>query len=154
MRYFRKLKIFDEKHKSELIDTFLYHALKDTDFDYYYDYQADHSTKNKYHGNIDFLIYNKKHKIPIIPVIKAKRMQDPLYKDYEDHFNISEAVGTSLWCFNNMMTIDKEITLTRAIITNGNKWQLIEIRKDGGFDKTGIYKADNKFEKIYEDQHC
>ena len=27
-----------EEHKSELIDTFIFEALKTTDFDYYYDY--------------------------------------------------------------------------------------------------------------------
>ena len=49
--------------------------MKDTDYDYYYNYNALSSKHNPYHGRIDYLIYNKKseNKLPLIPVIKADR---------------------------------------------------------------------------------
>ena len=55
-----------------MIDVFLYEALKDTDYDYYYNYECKPSKSCVYHGTADFLIYNKNNKIPIIPVITAK----------------------------------------------------------------------------------
>lgn len=40
MRYFSRLQYFEDKHNDELIDTFIFEALKGTDFDYYYDYEC------------------------------------------------------------------------------------------------------------------
>lgn len=38
MKQFRKKKLFEVNDEAELIDTFLFQALKNTGFDYYYDY--------------------------------------------------------------------------------------------------------------------
>ena len=57
---------------SELIDTFLFESLKNTEFDYYYDYLCSASDAVLLHGKIDYLIYHKHHSLPLIPVIRVK----------------------------------------------------------------------------------
>jgi hypothetical protein len=43
MKEFSKLKYFEEKNENELIDSFIFEALKDTNFDYYYNYDCQAS---------------------------------------------------------------------------------------------------------------
>lgn len=52
-----------------------------------------------WHGNIDYLIYNKnsESKIPLIPVVRAKRYLNKDIGKYESNFNIYEAIGAGMW---------------------------------------------------------
>lgn len=75
MKQFKKKKLFEETDEPELIDTFLFQALKNTGFDYYYDYICQPSKDCPFHGRIDFLIYHRdsETKVPIVPVLRARK---------------------------------------------------------------------------------
>ena len=49
--------------------------MKNTEFDYYYDYECKPSKSCPFHGTIDFLIYHRDSdsKVPFIPVIRARK---------------------------------------------------------------------------------
>lgn len=156
MNEFSKRRYFsDEMSYNELIDCLIFEALKGTDFDYYYDYKCLPSTKCKFHGTVPFLIYHKAHPfhIPLIPVVKSKRVLNKLAHVYTDEWNLSEAVGVGLWALDNMKAIDKdnEIQFSRVLHTNGHVWRLYEFDAKGGFKKTGFYTPKGQFKKIYGD---
>ncbi|KRX06309.1 hypothetical protein PPERSA_06280 [Pseudocohnilembus persalinus] len=151
MRYFKNLRYFEEEHEKELIDTFLFQALKDTDFDYYYNYQAQGKL---WFGNIDYLIYNKKseNQLPLIPVVRAKRYLNKVIGKYESNFNVYEAIGAGMWAFNSSRGRDPEIQFQKVLMTDGNRWKLIQIGNDGSFEKTHVYESQiDRYFKIYND---
>ena len=70
---FSKKKYITAEDRKELTDVFLFEALKETDFDYYYDYDCLATQACKFHGRADFLIYCKSAPhLPFIPVFFAK----------------------------------------------------------------------------------
>ena len=83
----------DQDKVAELIDTFVFEALRDTDYDYYYDYQANPSRMTNFHGVIDFLIYKKKKQFPLVAVVKSKKRWDKLLEKQVDDFNPCECIG-------------------------------------------------------------
>lgn len=121
MKEFRKKRYFEEKDEAELIDTFLFQALKNTGFDYYYDYECSPSKECPFHGRIDFLIYNRdsESKVPLVPILRARKEKNSL-GEWIDKFNQAELVGAALWALTNMKAKDPSISICRAIHTNGN----------------------------------
>ena len=91
--YFQRKKTMKPSDYSELVDTFLFESLKDTDFDYYYDYLCSASDSILLHGKIDYLIYHKKKQLPLIPVIKVKQVYNRYLDMYEEHWNKAEVIG-------------------------------------------------------------
>jgi len=81
----------------ELIDAFIFEALKDTPFDYYYDYKCSASDAILLHGNIDFLIYHKAHELPLIPVVKVRKAYNRFLDMEEDYWNTAEAIGVNFF---------------------------------------------------------
>ena len=92
-------RIMEDKYERELTDAILFQALRGSDFDYYYNYQAYPSKRNKYHGVIDYLIYNKSSKghLPLIPVIKQPKRLNKDINIYEDVDNIYQVIGVAYW---------------------------------------------------------
>lgn len=156
MKEFSKRRYFsDDQSYNELIDCMIFESLKGTDFDYYYDYKCLPSEKCKFYGTTPFLIYNKKHQfhLPIIPVIRSRRVFNTMGNVFIDEWNLCEAIGAGIWALDNMKAIDKgnEINCSRVLQTNGNIWRLYEFDTKGGFKKTGFYTPRNQYKKIYED---
>lgn len=81
----------------------------------------------QFHGNIDFMIYNKNSpdKTPFIPVIRAKKMYNKVFEEQEDYFNLHEAIGAGMWALVNMKASNKDIDKARVLITNGSIWRMI-----------------------------
>lgn len=81
-------KIFEVEDEAELIDTFIFKALRETGFDYYYDYRCEPSKNNPFHGKIDFLVYNrdKESRVPLVPILRARKEKN-LLGEWEDRFN-------------------------------------------------------------------
>jgi hypothetical protein len=156
MKEFSKRRYFcDDQSYSELIDVLIFESLKGSNFDFYYDYKCLPSQKTRFHGTVPFLIYHKTDEfhLPLIPVIKSKRVLNKSINVYTDEWNLAEAVGAGLWALDNMKAVDKnnEIEFSRVLQTNGNIWRLYEFDNKGGFKKTGFYTPKNQFNKIYED---
>ncbi len=157
MYRFSKVRNWDERHKKELVDCILYEAIRDSDFDYYYDYQCLPSKYCKFNGTADFLIYNKHAPhIPFIPVLLMKKKRNEVIKEMVEDLDIAPAVGAGIWSITNMLAVDKDIKYSRTLQTTGHKWILSEITKEGEFKKTGVYKPNNPgaFKKMYADPHA
>jgi hypothetical protein len=75
------------------MDTFIFEALKNTDFDYYYDYSCSASDNCLLHGKIDFLIYHKYKQLPLIPVIRVIKRHNVVLDMMEDHWNKAHVIG-------------------------------------------------------------
>ena len=86
----------DQLKLAELVDTFVFEALRDTGYDYYYDYQAKPSRVTNFHGVIDFLIFKKDQKFPLVAVVKSKKNWDKLVEKFVDDFNPCECIGVYL----------------------------------------------------------
>ncbi|KAL4506893.1 hypothetical protein ABPG72_001314 [Tetrahymena utriculariae] len=156
MKQFKKKKIFDVKDEAELIDTFLFQALKNTGFDYYYDYICQPSNSCPFHGRIDFLIYHRdaETKVPLVPILRARKEKNSL-GEWEDKFNQAELLGAAIWALTNMKARDPQISVCRAIQTNGNQWRMIQINDKGDFEKTHIYTPEkDEYQKIYRDEEA
>jgi len=154
MYRFSKVRNWDENHTKELVDCILFEALRDTDFDYYYDYKCLPSKYCKFHGVADFLIYKKSgNHVPFVPVLLVKKKYNPVVKEKVEDLDIAPAVGAGIWSLTNMLAVDKDIQVSRTLQTTGHKWIMSEIHKDGEFKKTGVYKPNNlgTFKKIYAD---
>jgi len=154
MYQFRKVRGWEDHHTKELIDTFLHEALKETDFDYYYDYQCQPSKGNKFHGTADFLIYRKSgDHLPFVPVFITKKVINPVMELKVDQYNVFEAVGGAAWALTNMSAVNKDIQKSRILQTNGHTWRMYQFDKEGEFKKTGIYKPNTPgvYKKIYDD---
>ncbi|KAM3130359.1 hypothetical protein pb186bvf_017562 [Paramecium bursaria] len=149
MRYFQRLKIFEDKHQGELIDTFLFEALKQTEFDYYYDYKCNPGSL-PFYGTADFLIYHKEKQMPIVPVLKDYLNEGFTGIGKARSMNSSGPIAAGVWALDNMFTA-QQITVSRVIQTDGNHWRLYELTKQGQFRQTGVYYGDNQFNKIYYD---
>jgi hypothetical protein len=100
MRDFASVPTWSEDLTGELIDAQIYEALKNTGYEYYYDYECLPSKKTPFHGKVDFLIYNNnpdsKNHLPIVPVIKTKKEFNHRYKVNYYDFNVAEIVGVGL----------------------------------------------------------
>ena len=83
----------DKEKAGELVDAFIFEAIRDTDYDYYYDYQAKPSKQTNFHGVIDFLIYKKNHQFPLVAVVKSKKRWDKMVEKDVDDFNPCECIG-------------------------------------------------------------
>ena len=156
MQEFSKRRYFsDEQCYNELIDALIFEALKGTPYDFYYDYKCEPSKKSQFHGVVPFLIYHKSHEfhLPLIPVVKTKKVFNTLGNIFTEEWNLAEAVGAGLWALDNMKAVDskKEIKFSRVLQTSGNTWRLYEFDDKGGFKKTGYYVPKNQFKKIYDD---
>ena len=154
MRRFAKKQYITQEDKRELVDVLLFEALKDTDFDYYYNYQCKATKGCKFHGKADFLIYCKSAPhVPFAPVFLTRKQKSVATGEQQEFFNISQAVGGACWAYLNMNSADPNIKQGRALLTNGSIWQMVEVRADGDFKKTDFYKPQkDPFNKIYYDQ--
>lgn len=58
-----------------------------------------------------------------------------------------------MWAFNSTKAVNPNLNSVRVIMTNGNKWKIIQIGNDASFEKTGYYFSEvDRFEKIYNDK--
>jgi len=154
MYQFRKVRGWEDHHTKELVDAFLFEALKGTDYDYYYDYKCEPSKGCKFHGTVDFLIYKKTgDHLPFVPVFITKKEMNPVLNQKLDQYNVFEAVGAAAWTLTNMSARNKAIDKTRILQTNGHTWRMYQFNKEGEFKKTGIYKPNTPgvYKKIYDD---
>ncbi|CAD8121245.1 unnamed protein product [Paramecium sonneborni] len=150
MKYFQRLTIMEDQHYSELIDTFLFEALKNTDFDYYYDYKCESNPYCPFYGTVPFLIYNKVNKYPIIPVLRSKPINAFTLVAKEREMLITETVAAGLWALTNSQV--QKLNSVRMLQTDGNHWRMLELCKNERFKKTGIYCQENdSYSKIYYD---
>ena len=154
MKRMSRVTNWKEHHSKELVDIFIFEALKGTQFDYYYDYRCMPSKACLFNGTIDFFIYNKEsNHIPFIPVFISKKKRHPYTREMIDNYSVPEAVGGSIWALNNMLATDKNFEFVRTLHTNGHVWKMYEFTKKGEFKKTGFYipNSPESVKKIYFD---
>ena len=123
----------------------LIEAIRDTTFDYSFNYKASPSFVSLFHGTIDWLLFQKYDLdpgsigAPFVPILFPKELYQKNMDFIQEIYSPQRIVSTGLWCRAHMNYIDPDLTFWRALYTNGHQWSLYEIH-DNFIKKTPFFE--------------
>ena len=155
IRKFRRIRQWKNEHVFALTQLILIEAIRDTTFDYTFNYKATPSFVSLYHGTIDCLLFQKYDLdpgcigVPFIPVLFPKEIYKNDMNFIQEIYSPQRIVSIGLWWREHMHNVDKDLKFWRALYTNGHQWRLFEIH-DNFVKKTAFFTPRKEFVRYDE----